>query len=227
MKIVIENTTFDFEVGSRLLKLKHETCPFKELKGTWDKIKPMTFKEIAVLKNLEERRVGILCLGMERLIKEVSPIPIDRTAIMKKTNFIDKKGKKVVKEFKDIYELFKVSGEYFSKGLESWRKMDDCYFVKCKDTSTQREYLIWVEPRGVFNTNIKGYYDKETVDKHINAIQAIAWTIQTNVAEGNIEKIIRQGDCILIKPKDINADMLEEPRHLTEKEYRTLLVAES
>jgi hypothetical protein len=49
--------------------------------------------------------------------------------------------------------------------------------------------------------------------------------MQTNVNMGNIEKIIRQGDCILIKPYDANG--IGSVRHLTEDEYRTLLVAES
>ena len=61
----------------------------------------------------------------------------------------------------------------------------------------------------------------------VNAIQCIAWTIQTNIAEGNIEKIIRQGDCILIKPKNMRSVGLVNDRHLTEKEYKELLVAES
>jgi hypothetical protein len=44
----------------------------------------------------------------------------------------------------------------------------------------------------------------------------------------NIEKIIRQGDCILIKPKNIELVTDNSPvRHLTEEEYKYLLVAES
>jgi hypothetical protein len=46
------------------------------------------------------------------------------------------------------------------------------------------------------------------------------------VPQGKIAKIIRQGDCILIKPKG-KYEPLSTPRHLTEKEYKTLLVAES
>jgi sulfate adenylyltransferase subunit 1 (EFTu-like GTPase family) len=60
----------------------------------------------------------------------------------------------------------------------------------------------------------------------LNAIEAIAWTIQTNIGEDNIEKIVRQGDCIMIKPKNTK-DAAGVVRHLTEKEYTTLLVAES
>jgi hypothetical protein len=61
----------------------------------------------------------------------------------------------------------------------------------------------------------------------VKAIQAIAWTIQTNIEKGNIEKIVRQGDCVLIKPKNSELPTLDTPRHLTEEEYRKLMVAES
>ncbi|GIV43919.1 MAG: hypothetical protein KatS3mg035_1042 [Bacteroidia bacterium] len=225
MKIVIENTKFPYDFGCRLLKLKHDTCPFAELEEIWDDIVPLTFKEIAELENLEQRRVGILCLGLERLVKEVQPTLLNKKTVNKKTTWINEKGVLEKKTFKDTYELYEVSGSYFSKGLESWRKVEDAHFVKCKDTSTNREYLIWVDIKSVAETNGQSRWDFKK--EKVNAIQAIAWTIQTNVAEGNIEKIIRQGDCVLIKPKNPNAKMLEAPRHLTEKEYLKLLVAES
>ena len=130
------------------------------------------------------------------------------------------------KNFKDTYELYEVSGEYFNEGMKnSWQKMENSYFVKCKDTSTDRDYLIWVDLRSVGMTNGQDSWNFKVGE--VNAIQAIAWTIQTTVKEGNIEKMIRQGDCVLIKPIDAKDEMLPTPRHLTEKEYLTLLVAES
>ena len=93
-----------------------------------------------------------------------------------------------------------------------------------KDTSTDRNYFIWINPNSIYQTNNNERYGYNI--KKINAIQCIAWTIQTNVPIGNIEKILRQGDCILIKPKG-NYKPLDSARHLTENEYRTLLVAES
>ena len=63
------------------------------------------------------------------------------------------------------------------------------------------------------------------VGDKINPIQCIAWTIQTDIEEGGIDYLIRQGDCILIKTKPkYNKG---EVRHLTEKEYRELLRFES
>jgi hypothetical protein len=90
--------------------------------------------------------------------------------------------------------------------------------------------MIWVDLSSVARTNFaeKGYfYFSEEMKEKINAIQCIAWTIQTNVSMGNIKEILRQGDCVFVKPKDSNQPMLNEVRHLTEKEYRKLLVAES
>jgi hypothetical protein len=223
MKIVVNNTEFDFDIGCRVLKLKYDKCPMEQLEDFWDKIEPLTFKEIAKMPNLEERRVAIFCLGLEKLTKEVNPTLISRETISKTTQWVDKNGETINHEFEDTYELFEVDGSYFSEGLESWRKMANSHYVRCKDTSTDREYLLWVDFDSVKITNGFNYLDRGF---EVNSIMAIAWTIQTNVPKGNIEKIVRQGDCILIKPKG-KYEPLSRERHLTEKEYRTLLVSES
>jgi hypothetical protein len=226
MKIVIENVKFDFDLGCKLLKLKHETSPFPELNDFWNDIVPMTFKEIAKLENLEHRRIGMVCLGLERMIKEVKPILVSTQSLNKTTTWINQKGELETKKFNDVYRLYKVSGDYFNEGTQRYQQMTDSYFVKCNDTSTDREYYIWVDPSSVNRTNNSKVYSFSYKPDEITALQAIAWTIQTDVPQGNIEKIIRQGDCILIKTKGIFAKM-DAPRHLTEQEYKTLLVAES
>lgn len=230
-KIVIENITFDLELGKRLLKLKYNTCPFPELESVWDNIQPISFAEIAELDNLEERRVGVLCLGIERLAEQVSPTLLHKAVVKKTNTVVNEKGELETYEFDDVYELFEVNGDVFNKKQQnSWNRVRDCHFVKCKDTSTNREYMIWVDIASVFRTNneTKSYYDEERDRDKVNAVQAIAWTIQTNIAKGDIKKIVRQGDCVLIKPKN-KKDLitLSQPRHLTEKEYLSLMVAES
>lgn len=219
MQVVVNNTKFSFDIGCRLLKLKHDTAPFEEMEGIWDDVVPLTFKEIAQFTNIEERRVGILCLGLDRLIAEVNPELVNTKTLKKETNWVNQKGELVNKQFKDTYELYKVKGEYLSGGIKGSgiTTMPDSYYVKCKDTSTDRVYLIWVDLDSVQETN-KG--------KKLNAIQCVAWTIMTNVPKKQIEKIIRQGDCILIKPKE-GYSPLDTERHLTEEEYKELLVAES
>ena len=228
-KIIIENIEFDVEKGKRLLKLKYNDCPFPQLESEWESIKPFTFEEIAEFENLEERRVGILCLGIERLVEEVNPQLLNSETITKTNTYIDENGELVTKTFEDTYELYEVEGKKLSKNLDNWRRVQDCHFVKCKDVSTEREYLIWVDIASVYRTN-KGereWFDAERDKNKVTAIQAIAWTIQTNIDEGNIKKIVRQGDCVLIKPKNSELPTLATPRHLTENEYRKLMVAES
>lgn len=227
MKIVIENTEFPYDLGCRLLKLKYQSSPFEELAEVWDEIKPLTFREIAKMENLEQRRVGVVCLGLERLVKEIRPKLVSSRTLDKETSFIDRDGNYVQQKFADTYELYEVSGKNF--GENGWgRTMDNTYFVKFKDTSTDREYMIWINPASVLQANSEQKYAYFTGDaSSINPIECIAWTIQTTVQKGNIKEIIRQGDCVLVKPKNPSLPLLDAPRHLTEKEYIKYLVAES
>ena len=233
MKILINNVSFDYNTGCRLLKLKYEECPNTiDLQDIWEDIVPMTFKEIATtLKNIEQRRVAIQCLGLERLTKEVKPVLINTKSIKKTTAWVNPNGELVTKKFTDTYELYKVKGEMINQGIEGnrWNKLNDVHFVKCKDTSTDRDYFIWVDAQSVYqvNNDRKWLSSDEDYGVQINAIQAIAWTIQTNVTKDNIEKIVRQGDCIMIKKKLPTETIGDTLRHLTEVEYLELLVAES
>lgn len=230
MKIVINNVTFDYNIGCRLLKTKSDVCTIKDLEEIWDDIQPMTFKEIAKdLNNIEQRRIAINCLGIDNLVKEIDSKLINKKTIKKQTTWVNDKGEIVNKKFNDTYELYEVSEK--SLGIENgWGlSRESCvHYVKCKDTSTNRDYLIWVDAQEVFRTNDKReqrwYSNNTNYGKDINAIQAIAWTIQTDIPKGNIDKIVRQGDCVLIKPTTKKRDSV---RHLTEEEYRELLVLES
>lgn len=229
MKIVIDNLEFDYDLGCRILKIKHkEVCPINSLEDIWEDIKPLSFKEVAQIKNAEQRRVAFLHYGLEKLINDVKPTLLNQKTINKKTTWVSQTGELVTKKFNDTYELYKVDGAKLSGGLETnWQRINDCHFVKFKDTSTDRVYLLWVDVQSVYRTNnASSWIPTQEMEKKVNAIQAIAWTIQTNVEEGNIDKIVRQGDCILIKPKTME-DATGIVRHLTEKEYRSLLVAES
>lgn len=228
-KIVINNTTFPYDKGCRLLKLKYEDCPFPELEDIWKDITPMTFKEIAQeFRNIEQRRVALGCLGLERLVKEIKPKLVDTQTLKKKTTWVNQSGELVEVKFKDTYELYRVGADVWSEGIKDSRA-NPVYYVKFKDTSTDREYMIWVDALDVFRTNDtrgnKWYSGGEDYGKQINSIQAIAWTIQTNIEEGGIEKIVRQGDCILIKKKPRAVSSVT--RHLTAEEYKKLLVLES
>ena len=227
MKLIVNNVEFPFDLGCRVLKLKHgENCPMEQLQDFWNDIIPLSFKDIAQITNLEQRRIGVLHLGIDRIIADVNPTLLSKDTLNKSTLWVDTNGELIEHKFEDTYELYEVSSQYFSEGLEnSLSQIDDYHYIRCKDTSTDREYLIWVDLRSVWNINELG--NRWNFDKtQINATQCIAWTIQTNVPVGKIEKIIRQGDCIMIKPNRKYQPLLSA-RHLTEKEYRDLLVAES
>jgi hypothetical protein len=226
-KIVISNVEFPYNLGCKVLKLKYkDECPMQQLEDIWEDIIPATFQDVALLPNLEQRRIGIVHLGIDKIVSEVNPKLLSSKTIKKQTTWINEQGELVTHKFNDTYELFEVDGSVFSQGIEnSWRKMENCHYIRCKDTSTDREYLIWVDLQSVYRTNELG--DSWQFDvKKINPIHCIAWTIQTNVPQGKIEKIIRQGDCVMIKPKG-KYTPLDRVRHLTEKEYMELIVAES
>jgi hypothetical protein len=229
-KLVLNNVTFDYDLGCKIARLKYgDECPevLSPLADFWNDIVPATFSDIAQLPNLEQRRIGIGALGLERLTSEVNPILLDRKTLNKSTTWVNENGELHTFEYDDTYELYQVKGEVFSQGLSGNQIMADSFYVKCEDTSTDREYLIWIEPQSVFRTNRDNtWYQRDESHKELTSIECVAWTITVNVAKGDIEKIIRQGDCILVKPKP-NAKFLDNPRHLTEVEYETLIVAES
>jgi hypothetical protein len=225
MKIIINNTEFQYNIGCKLLKSKYGTkCPtWFNQPEIWNDIEPITFKEIATeFKNIEQRRIAINCLGIENLVKEVKPIMIGSETLKKTTTFVNENGELETIQFEDTYKLFEVTTE--ALGLDRGQPV---HYVECKDTSTDREYLIWVNAMSVYTTNNKVNYTSSSEDygRKITPIQAIAWTIQTNINKGGIDKMIRQGDCILIKKND--DAKFGETRHLTEQEYKELLVLES
>ena len=223
MNLIIENLKFDFDLGCKVLKCSGGDCPISGLEDLWDSIVPITFKEIAEINNTELRRIAFKRFGLDRLISEVNPVLVDTQTINKTTTWINENGIEETINFADTYELYKVEGSVLFPD-QRWG-VEDVYYVKCKDTSTDREYLIWVNPNQVFRTNNtdRGWYSSSDID--LNAINCIAWTMQTNVPIGNIETIIRQGDCILVKPT--NDERLDNVRHLSGKEYLELLHLES
>ena len=223
MNLVIENLKFDFNLGCKILKCSGGDCPINGLEDFWEDIVPITFKEIAEIENVELRRIAFKRFGLERLISEVNPTMVDTQTINKTTTWINENGIEETINFADTYELYKVEGDILFPNQR--RINDDVFYVKCKDTSTDREYMIWVDVTNVFRANnvSKGWFSSE--DKDLNAINCIAWTIQTNVPIGKIETIVRQGDCILVKPTD--EERLDNFRHLSGKEYLELLHLES
>lgn len=229
MEIIIENRTFSYDMGCRLLKTRFNESPFEELKEFWDDIKPITFSEaLSSFDNVEDRRIAISSLRIEKVVKEIRAELIDSKTIKKKTTWVGDDGNLIEKKFKDTYELYEVHSSVLGvNDNRANRNNGFLNYLRFKDTSTDREYLLWIDAQSVYTTNNDVPYvsSGENYGRKINAIQAIAWTIQTDISKSSIEKIVRQGDCILIKEKK-DAIRCSE-RHLTESEYLKLLVAES
>lgn len=238
MKIIIQNQEFDYNIGCGLLKLKYGDTPFAGLEDIWDSIVPPTFQEIVRdTHNVEARRVALNCLGLERMREQLNVRLINEECIAKTTMWVTESGELVEHKFDDTYRLYELNGEDLFGGVnQDWKsdsaKGEKFYYITCKDTSTDREYLLWVDIYSVYMTKQKDTWSswasqQREAPKVVNAIDCVAWTITTDIAEGHISHILRQGDCILVKPKGDNPERLKHHRHLTADEYRTLLLAES
>ena len=220
MEIIIDNIPFAFDMGAKVCKIGNIEIDGLDLTN----VEPITFEEISMLRNIEQRRIAIKYFGTEKLIADINPELVSEETISKSTTYVDDKGISTTINFQDTYELYKVSAEKLFGKQGSYLR--DEYYVKCKDTSTDREYIIWVDVESVARTNNIGLWGLRDGTSKIDAIQAIAWTIQTDVKEGNIRQIIRQGDCVFVEPIDTTVDT-GLMRSITKEEYINLLKTES
>lgn len=242
VRVVINGFSFPGETGLRILKLRNETCPFPEWQEAWEVLASLTFREITErIKDIERRRIAISFLGMERMMAQVESKKISEETIEKLTTWVDTNGQLEEHRYSDTYSLHRVSWKtlYGNLSGETLRRLNqnqlqtmNQHFVKCNCTSTGNDYLIWVDLRQVYQTNHpEEDHEKlqrislRRIEKMVDPIEAIAWTFETQLAKGSIEAIIRQGDCILMRPSI--DPILKQKRHLTGEEYRTLLRSES
>jgi hypothetical protein len=137
-----------------------------------ENVKPWTATEVFALQNQEQKYLLLSMIGADKIESEMEPTLVDRQVLTKQQPryAVTSKGEHKLRDrfkkseliessttYEDIYELYK-----FDKSkLET---NNDVYFVKCKDTSTDRVYYIYVDGR----------------DERCNrdAISAIAWTMR-------------------------------------------------
>jgi hypothetical protein len=216
-EIVIDNSFFPFNEGCKLLKRKYQICP-KDIgiEDFWDEIEPISINDILQMQNIENRRICFKYIPQQEFLNTLEPELISSVTLDKVTNWVELD---VQVKYQDTYELYRVAGDKLIANLkDSFRTILDCHFVKFKDTSTEREYMIWVDLTAIKQQSPYDYVD---------AISAIAWTIQTNLPVGQISSFIRQGDCIIFKPKESWDGQTIPTRHITRNEYLNLLIAES
>lgn len=241
MKVIIDKKVFPPEIGKRILKIKHGQCFIPALEKEWDAIPGLTFA--AIIKELSDiklRRIAFKYLGLQRMLAEIRSTLVSTETMRKTALWVETDGSLVRKDYDDTYELYRVESQDLYVGLPTDKMspsmlqelQQDRHFVKFRDTSIGKEYVIWVDIRSVYETNHtfragdaipKSNRDIEPL---VSPIMAIAWTLQTHIKEGGIESIVRQGDCVLMR-KSKTADILGNPRHLKEYEYRKLLKNES
>lgn len=234
-KIMVDNSRFEFDLGIKILRAKYKTYDaFKEsayiskealaqVKTSWETVGDVTVMEALSIGNLEARRICFRYIGVQTIFKELNPELADKQTIKKATK-VNKEGK--LEAFEDTYELFKVKGDSLRKGSaeNTWRAVSDFFILKCSCTSTGREYLIYIQD--IWSTQRFRLSGSANIAAgKPDAIEAVAWTIQVEVPEEYVDKIVRAGDCIMVKPK---ADYKKcTMRHISKKEYLEKVVAES
>jgi len=146
----------------------------KKAKEIWDdnRVRPWNAVDAFKLTNQELKYKILSLIGPEEIQKVIEPKLIDRKVIIKKQPRYKISGKKSHKvtevfkkeelieeihEFEDIYELYLIDKNKLNTP-------EDICYVKCKDTSTDRIYYLYV--------------DSSDSRCNSDAISAIAWTMR-------------------------------------------------
>lgn len=198
----------------------------KFVEDMWDDIVPLTIQEAFSERNAERRRVYFDCIGVEKIFKNLNPKSLDKQIIKKKRQRWDENNSPWTHEFEDEYELFAIDPKelYATSDLSEWQKQRQAtkyVAVRCKCTTTQREYWIYV-PEEQAICNGKNVWSPDS-EKKYDAIKAIAWTIRIDISDP--EKIFRQGDIIIAK--ESSASKVVNPYHLTKEMYLELMYSET
>ena len=192
----------------------------------WDSIEQITIQEAFSERNAERRRVYFDCIGVEKIFKNLNPKSLDKQIIKKRRQRWDENNEPWTHEFSDEYELFSIDPKelYATSDLSEWQKSRQAtkyVAVRCKCTSTQREYWIYC-PEEQCISNGARVWDEDSKKKY-DAIKAIAWTIQIPISDP--EKIFRQGDIIVAKESPTSK--IVTPYHLTKEMYLELMYSET
>jgi hypothetical protein len=174
----------------------------------WDNIEILTPKDAFSETNIELRRVFFKAIGIEKIFRELEPELLHEETLELDNLTWDITEKQARNnKIKDTYSLYKIKQEKLFGPHRQWNQ-SDVYAVKCKCTTTGREYWIYV-PSFIGSKN--------------DAIEAIAWTVRLNITDP--EMIYRQGDILVAKA---SSDSRQVPLyHLSRKTYISKLVAQS
>lgn len=189
------------------------------VKEMWDSIDKYTVQDAFAQSNTEIRRVYFDCLGVNRLMAELQPKLMDSQVIKKKRTRWDAKNDPYVYEFEDLYELYQLDGDKLFPADQWRRSANPVFAVRCKCTTTQREYWLYVPTEAATGER----WWREDAKYTYDAIRAIAWTIRLDV--DNPEKIYRQGDIIVTKLSEKSKTV--PAYHLNKDQYLQLMYSET
>jgi hypothetical protein len=205
----------------------------------WDTIPEVGMHEAFGQSNLEKRRLYFNCIGIEKLFKNLDPTLLDTQTVTKKRTRWDDDNNSEEYVFEDTYELYKI--DQLELGIKTrWgADADHIYAVKCKCTTTAREYWLYVPLEVATNLSnwklkafeagtphFRDYSEAKPREPYVpeyDAIRAIAWTIQIDVT--NPERIYRQGDIIVCKLSPQSE--VVSPYHITKDQYLNLMYSET
>lgn len=125
----------------------------------YEELSAMTVGEALALPNAEQRMIALTVFDPEEFISAINAELLDEQSISKKQIRWDEALKPYAHNYVDSYSLYKISA--FELGLENIARTPSIYFVKCRCTSTDKIYYLYV-PESVAESN--------------DAIEAIAWT---------------------------------------------------
>jgi hypothetical protein len=205
----------------------------------WDGIPQVEVHHAFEQTNLEKRRLYFNCIGIEKIFKNLNPILLDTQTVTKKRTRWDDENNSEEYVFEDTYELYQINQQDLGIKTRWGADADHIYAVKCKCTTTAREYWLYVPlevATGLTNWQLKAYENgnphfrdyltDKARDPYVpvyDAIRSIAWTIQIDIS--NPERIYRQGDIIVCKLGPESE--VVRPYHITKDQYLNLMYSET
>jgi len=230
----ISGISFDPGMGSRLLDIKNMGMSVPEGVVSEAMDGHPASRQLVRLFSGDANRLSaaLRALGVNGLLRDRTPELIHQETLYKMIRFVGPEGNLDTMWIHDTYRLLRIVMEDVRVRDIRDRPIENLtlYYVEFNDTSTGKLYRMCVDMRIPLSVKLNRDMVELNPGEHLesmNAVDAIASSITTHVREGEIGKIIRQGDCILIKPLKSSENPVDFSRHLRGDEYRRLLVWES
>lgn len=214
MKITIDGSVFDYEIGSRILKTKYGHKPFKGLEEVWDKITPLTLQDICLYPMKPDlRRKSVIFLGPGFIDNSDHLRRLHSEFVDKHQTHLNEDGRPVIKYNRDWLELVQFDGRVFfqtseppdrfsdPKGYYEWLAQSedeyswlqhDLFYVRNFMSESGQFLYRWVDMYRMLKPELSD----------IRAVDAMAFTLTPRVPYDEITDIIVMGDMSFYKMTD-------------------------